>query len=528
MIFDFNILAGNFGLPAGKAFWVAKSASILYDKLMDRKKILQRLILTTTTVASLLFITSTPVIAQWLQDDLGIRTINQDNVPQFNSHGTIQYSYTNDSFFPRALYAVDIGPQFANDTFFKRDTLPELHQGGFNTFMSPCCPSQSLDDEARTLGLKIIYDIGWQSLAAANNINGWSLDYLKNWILNYKNYNSILMWDLFDEQPNFFPDQPMDNQKWRQVYDAIKSADPVRSVFANGAGVPVCEYEQGQWDYISDVLNLDSYYISSTTQPVYMTDILNWLNCPFKPGRSGKKKPLSIILQAFSGPGGGGVMPAPSELRAMIYSSVVNGATGYWLFLQKNQPYQFAPGVSNGINPQDTPDQWAAASQTNHEIEAYKRAILSKTSPDEYHVFYDRDGTRLETILKNTGDNDGVRYLLVVNSAAKGFSAKFQFTNNINKVTSVLDGKDVNMYDVKSFGNYFVDYMVKIYKIEFSGVPLAGDLNNDGKVNSVDFGLFMNDFGKTNYQGVADLNNDGKVDIFDYNILVSNYGKHQQ
>lgn len=55
---------------------------------------------------------------------------------------------------------------------------------------------------------------------------------------------------------------------------------------------------------------------------------------------------------------------------------------------------------------------------------------------------------------------------------------------------------------------------------------LAGDINNDNKVDIFDFNLLIGQFGKSGAGLSADINGDGKVDIFDFNLLVSNFGKH--
>jgi len=58
---------------------------------------------------------------------------------------------------------------------------------------------------------------------------------------------------------------------------------------------------------------------------------------------------------------------------------------------------------------------------------------------------------------------------------------------------------------------------------------LAGDIDQDGTVNSVDAGLLSAAFGSTpldsNWNPNADINNDGVVDIFDAVILASNFGR---
>ncbi|MBU4204605.1 hypothetical protein KKE19_00385 [Patescibacteria group bacterium] len=50
-----------------------------------------------------------------------------------------------------------------------------------------------------------------------------------------------------------------------------------------------------------------------------------------------------------------------------------------------------------------------------------------------------------------------------------------------------------------------------------------GDVNNDGKVDIIDFNLLMVNWGNNPTNLAADLNGDGKVDIFDFNILMVNW-----
>lgn len=52
--------------------------------------------------------------------------------------------------------------------------------------------------------------------------------------------------------------------------------------------------------------------------------------------------------------------------------------------------------------------------------------------------------------------------------------------------------------------------------------PIVGDINNNGKVDIIDFALMMADWGKTgvNY---SDLNGDQKIDIIDFAILMAHW-----
>ena len=50
------------------------------------------------------------------------------------------------------------------------------------------------------------------------------------------------------------------------------------------------------------------------------------------------------------------------------------------------------------------------------------------------------------------------------------------------------------------------------------------DFNGDGKVNTLDFGIFKQAFGKTTNPN-ADLNGDGRVNTLDFGIFKQLFGK---
>ena len=63
--------------------------------------------------------------------------------------------------------------------------------------------------------------------------------------------------------------------------------------------------------------------------------------------------------------------------------------------------------------------------------------------------------------------------------------------------------------------------------LDFSGILLlAGDLDQNGIVDSVDFGLVKNNLGKTDTETLAkaDINRDGKVDTQDFSLIIAALG----
>lgn len=51
---------------------------------------------------------------------------------------------------------------------------------------------------------------------------------------------------------------------------------------------------------------------------------------------------------------------------------------------------------------------------------------------------------------------------------------------------------------------------------------LVGDLNNDGKVNLIDYSILVTNLFSSDPAAQGDLNDDGKINLLDYSILVTN------
>lgn len=82
-------------------------------------------------------------------------------------------------------------------------------------------------------------------------------------------------------------------------------------------------------------------------------------------------------------------------------------------------------------------------------------------------------------------------------------------------------------------GSYYLDELI----VNTDGNPFGnsptpgptnqtktGDINRDGKVDIVDIGIAIDNYGSTT-ANISDLNHDGKVNIIDIGIIIDNYGK---
>jgi len=522
----------------------------------------------------LLFCYSRPVLADFHQDDGGIQTVYTNEIPpHLNSSGTIQQVYNNQSFFGRGLWRFDIGPvpdaqgvpqgsvwkYFNLDGTLSRNTLPELQQAGFNFVF----PQGSLLDTPNTYEFNLYHQynmkvVVWAPNQIANSLpNNWQN--LTNKIIAIKDDPAILFWLLGEEAWQF------SSADYQQANQVIHAADPVHSTHYLVDG-----WATG-WDFcsvnsFSDILGGDFYTgIFDAQTPLYgYTNVTNMVNC-------NDRKPAYPLIQAFRETGNWryGFRPTAAQTRGSIYTSIVHGATGYWFYQQHSPGIQnvripWTQDTGNGINPEVTPDVWAAVSQTNHEVEQYKRVILSKTSADKYHVFIDLNTSNspLHTLLKDPGEA-GTRYLLAVNLEANSYSGKFSFEgpNNYTLVNSLLDSRSIPIS-----GNTFTDtvmfgpYEPRLYRISTTTqsvtpsptiapsptntptpIPTSsitstptptqpnscslrsqGDADCDGKVDMIDYYylvLALNG-GKTPSSVNLDFNGDGQIGLSDRAIIV--------
>ncbi len=91
---------------------------------------------------------------------------------------------------------------------------------------------------------------------------------------------------------------------------------------------------------------------------------------------------------------------------------------------------------------------------------------------------------------------------------------------NITEVRATLWVNNVGPTSVNSGAAYFDDVIF----IEGSSLPILGDFNKDGTVDTADYTLWRDSLGQTGPNHAADANGNGTVDEADYQIWTSNYG----
>lgn len=143
-------------------------------------------------------------------------------------------------------------------------------------------------------------------------------------------------------------------------------------------------------------------------------------------------------------------------------------------------------------------------------------------------VLVKNDGDTFETFNVTVYYDDNAIENQTVTSLAPTASKNLTFSWNTTGVAPCLNytiwaEASVVPGETDTADNIFVDGKVKIYG------DIAGDIDGDGDVDTLDFFAFASAFGSKvdddNYNPEADLDNDGDVDRFDFFAFAVNYGK---
>jgi hypothetical protein len=113
-----------------------------------------------------------------------------------------------------------------------------------------------------------------------------------------------------------------------------------------------------------------------------------------------------------------------------------------------------------------------------------------------------------EEFVKTQADKDGV-YLYNFDTAS------LEIGSHTARSKSALEGK------ITSFGKT-VGFKVGTKSVEaeeINQIPAQGDLNNDNRVNLIDFSVAAHWYGRPSPPAAIDLNKDGKVNLTDFSIM---------
>jgi hypothetical protein len=380
-----------------------------------------------------------PALAAWKEHPEAIQTVYQQQVPHTDRTGRLMTEFDADrSFFPLVLYHALQGEYDGVRYELKDDAA-----AGFNA----CVPYETQDprsiaDAAAAAKMQMIVHAPSDAIVQA-----------------LARHPSLLAWYLDEEPMGQFHVPGMDGRfaAFLKRRDQIHALDPQHPVFPLDVPLIVDNAQPWwiKWNTAGDVSAHDNYPINPRHRSLsFEYGIPESVSLA---ARSVKEsKPVWVCLPSFeiAGPAWPFNMPTTRQLRCMVYTAIVHGATGVMYFALDSHATRIgsvvgmssAPRASYGEGIVAIEDQlrmsrdlWQAAAAINKQIDSLRPALLSPTESIPYQVDLD-DGwpsitpEPIRTLLKHEPAGGSVMLLVNMDDApihvrvrCKGFTAAQQF-----------------------------------------------------------------------------------------------------
>lgn len=417
-----------------------------------------------------------------------VQTVYRGGVPHTDRQGQAMIEYDPErSFLPLGIYGVGLDSDFAG-----------LKEAAFNTITHIWIPAAELYPLAHEHDLQIM-------------ITGRGRG--DHWVSHgeHVDRSRVLAQYTIDEPyvftggSNRTSDDPIDEiQKgWLDVFlsnrEALHRVFPDMPTYVNmSPEMDAPQYGWGEWLQITDIVCLDNYPFkhrgvrsSELASPEIGIPRMVWAAAT----AVDEAKPLWMILPGFEHANPDSPFyfrfPAPEELRAAAYASVIHGATGiiYWTWDHRAwrgtgiigmhrdaQPYPDQRGSASPLKQTQSRAVWEAAAQLNRELDALKPAILSPTvGPElEYSVRITRGVPRtpadIRALLKP--HPEGGYLLMTVNIDEVVLNAEWTFPRPIESAVALFENDPDNLLSEeeiadgsRSFTDHYQPYDVHLYRV---------------------------------------------------------------
>jgi hypothetical protein len=366
------------------------------------------------------------------RSDSAVQTAYRGGVPHTDAQGNVRTRYDPASFFPRCLYHAIAG------------SFRIIEQAGFNCVYT--WEGDGIGDviaELRSSRLQLIKhwptDSEVRTFASDPNILGWYLDEEPTG-QTYSDMRRTGDPDLMTERYRAFLSRKA----------AIKAIDPRHPVFPlDASGIPPgFEAWWDRWNTSGDISAQDNYPLRP-----HSVDVEGLSHSVLRAVRlNGERKPVWLTAQAYGEPGATSSavrLPNSGELRGMVFTAIIHGATGITLFAYDSKVTRegfvigIAPGTPEryGSRAPATPSEversralWAGAAALNAELDRLTPRLLSPTAGLPYDVYFSgesRTRSPIRTMLKQTG---GLYTLLASNIENRSFDVRIQFASRLASV----------------------------------------------------------------------------------------------
>lgn len=359
------------------------------------------------------------------------QSVYRHSVPHTDHNGKTRFAYDREtSFFPIGIYHALNGRHHGASY-----DLSVVTEAGFNTVMPWEGQSlASLTNAADAYGLRIIFHNPSNQDILAGRQGGPVLA----WYLNEEPTLRVGKND-FAKQFQLFTNRlteirTLDPGRATLVIDSPHTGWPHWPAWNSRADV------SAHWNYpfYDRTRNVSIEPVSSIKESVAMAVQLNK-----------ERKPVWLVVQAFASPLGPWRMPEATEVRATVFTGIVNGATGIIYFAfdsfvtrdgdvigvapSPRPDYGPAPDYNNDGKPplaatqaqvEQSRSLWLEIGNLNRILNKVAPYLLSLTSSIPFKIIADEPGFPIQAILK-TGNQDNL--LIAVNTAAAPVNAQFQF-----------------------------------------------------------------------------------------------------
>lgn len=246
--------------------------------------------------------------------------IFRDGAPHTSRDGILMRDFDPArSFFPIGIYHA-----LAAQAFGQPHDPGIFAEAGFNTLhLWPVQDMEAALPAAATLGLQVI-------------VQHPTIDFVRR----HHESAAILSWMIEDEPSEFVAeaDTPARLEAFADQARRIRVLDPRRSLMLVDVSgtAPRHAARWRQWLQAGDVSALFVYPLAERLRPVRDFNRIA-LSISEAVRRTGQTKPIWFIAQAFIDPVRGWYLPTYDELRGMIYTALVHGATGVIYFAFDSQ-----------------------------------------------------------------------------------------------------------------------------------------------------------------------------------------------